>query len=303
MALVVPFDQLEASSLDVVGGKALNLGILAAAGFPVPPGFVLTTQAYELAVSDPAVALLAELLAAADPAPLARRLREAILGTPVPEEVRLAVLEGYRQLGPDLPVAVRSSATAEDLPFASFAGQQETSLNIMGGEAVVEAVRRCWASLWTDRAVDYRLRNGIDQRSVRLAVVIQQMVQPATAGVLFTADPVTGTRGHTVIDASPGLGEAVVSGAVNPDHFVVDSASGAVLDRALGDKRLAIRARAGGGTEAVPREPSDTSCLSDQQLRGLVRLGLRVQEHYGRPQDIEWAIDETGDLWLTQARP
>src|SRR4051794_19561238 len=136
MALVVPFDQLEASSLEVVGGKALNLGILAAAGFPVPPGFVVTTQAYELAVSDRAVALLAELLAAADPAPLARRLREAILGTPVPEEVRLAVTESYRQLGPDLPVAARSSATAEALPFASFAGQQETSLNVIGGDAV-----------------------------------------------------------------------------------------------------------------------------------------------------------------------
>src|SRR3954470_21977610 len=201
MALVVPFDRLGAYSLAGGGGKALHLRILTAGGVPVPPGFVVTTEAYELVVGVRAAALLDELLTAADSAALAGRLREAILGTPVPEEVRLAVRESYRQLGPDVPVAVRSSATAEDLPFASFGGQQETSLNVIGGDAVVEAVRRCWASLWTDRAVDYRTRNGIDQRSVRLAVVIQQMVQPATAGVLFTADPVTGSRRHTVIDA------------------------------------------------------------------------------------------------------
>ncbi|MFL6063455.1 MAG: PEP/pyruvate-binding domain-containing protein [Friedmanniella sp.] len=304
MALVVPFDQLEASSLEVVGGKALNLGILAAAGFPVPPGFVVTTQAYELAVSDPAVALLAELLAAADPAPLARRLREAILGTPVPEEVRLAVRESYRQLGPDVPVAVRSSATAEDLPFASFAGQQETSLNVIGGDAVVEAVRRCWASLWTDRAVDYRTRNGIDQRSVRLAVVIQQMVRPATAGVLFTADPVTGSRRRTVIDASPGLGEAVVSGAVNPDRFVVDGTNGRVLSRRIGDKRVLIRALPSGGVERVEKPgPEDLPSVTDQQISALTDLGRQVQNHYRAPQDIEWAIDDSGKLWLTQARP
>ena len=203
MALVVHFDDVEASSLAAVGGKALNLGILTAAGFAVPPGFVVTTLAYELAVGDRVDALLADLPTAVDPAAAAERVRATILAASVPEEVRRGVLEGYRELGRDVAVAVRSSATAEDLAFASFAGQQDTYLNIIGGDAVVDAVRRCWASLWTDRAVDYRARNGIDQGSVRLAVVIQEMVQPATAGVLFTADPFTWTRHHSVIDASP----------------------------------------------------------------------------------------------------
>jgi phosphohistidine swiveling domain-containing protein len=304
MALVVPLDHVEASSLAAVGGKALNLGILTAAGFAVPRGIVVTTQAYELAVGDRADALLAALPSAADPAAAAERVRETILAAPVPEAVREAVLEGYRDLGPDVAVAVRSSATAEDLAFASFAGQQDTYLNIVGGDAVVDAVRRCWSSLWTDRAVDYRARNGIDQGSVRLAVVIQEMVQPATAGVLFTADPVTGTRHHSVIDASPGLGEAVVSGAVNPDRFVVDSTDGRVLQRRIGDKRVLIRALSGGGVERVEQQSSESlPSLADEQIRALTDLGQQVQDHYGSPQDIEWALDESGRLWLTQARP
>src|SRR5215213_9177666 len=304
MALVVPLDQLGASSLAAVGGKALNLGILTSAGFPVPPGFVVTTEAYELAVGDRADAVVTGLATTADPAAVAERVRAAILEAPVPEDVRQGVLQGYRGLGPDVAVAVRSSATAEDLPFASFAGQQDTYLNVIGGDAVVDAVRRCWASLWTDRAVDYRARNGIDQGSVRLAVVVQQMVQAATAGVLFTADPVTGTRQHSVIDASPGLGEAVVSGAVNPDRFLVDSGTGKVLDRRIGDKRLLIRAAVGGGVERVEQEHGEARpSLTDQQIAQLTRLGQQVQDHYGSPQDIEWVLDESGRLWLTQARP
>ncbi len=240
MALVVSINDAEPCSLAAVGGKALNLAILTTSGFSVPRGFVVTTQAYELAVGDRVEVLLADLAVGVDPAAVAERVRAIILATSVPVEVRERVLEGYGALGPDVAVAVRSSATAEDLPFASFAGQQDTFLNVIGGDAVVEAVRRCWASLWTDRAVDYRARNGIDQASVRLAVVVQEMVQAATAGVLFTADPVTGTRHHSVIDASPGLGEAVVSGAVNPDQFVVDSASGVVLTRRIGDKRVRV---------------------------------------------------------------
>jgi len=304
MALVVPLGHVGTSSVAAVGGKALNLGILTAAGFPVPTGFVVTTQAYELAVGDRLDALLAELPTAVDPAAAAERVREIILAAPVPEEVRQAVLEAYRGLGPDLAVAVRSSATAEDLPFASFAGQQDTYLNLIGGDAVVDAVHRCWASLWTDRAVDYRARNGIDQGSVRLAVVIQQMVQSATSGVLFTADPVTGTRHHSVIDASPGLGEAVVSGAVNPDRFVVDSSSGEVVTRRLGDKRVLIRSLSGGGVESVEQQGSEgLASLTDQQITALTELGQQVQDHFGSPQDIEWALGESGRLWLTQARP
>nr|WP_294690646.1 PEP/pyruvate-binding domain-containing protein [uncultured Friedmanniella sp.] len=303
MALLVPFDSLEMSSLAEVGGKARNLGVLTAAGFPVPPGFVLTTRAYDLAVGDRVSELLAGRASTDDPAALAGAVRSAVLAAPVPADVRREVLEGYRALGPDVAVAVRSSATAEDLPFASFAGQQDSYLQIIGGDAVIDAVRRCWASLWTDRAVGYRARNGIDQASVRLAVVIQQMVQPAVAGVLFTADPVTGTRQHSVVDASPGLGEAVVSGAVNPDRFVVDAARGAILHRRVGDKRVLIRGRPGGGVERVQQQDEGLPSLTDEQVRAVTDLGQQVQGHFGSPQDIEWALEESGRLWLTQARP
>ncbi|MFD0889952.1 PEP/pyruvate-binding domain-containing protein, partial [Streptosporangium algeriense] len=202
------------------------------------------------------------------------------------------------------PVAVRSSATAEDLPHASFAGQQDTYLNVVGEEAVLDAVRRCWASLWTDRAVAYRAVNGVDHRAVRLAVVIQGMVYSEVAGVMFTANPVTGRRREAVIDAGPGLGEAVVSGSVNPDRFVVDMATGRITGRRLGDKLLAVRPLPYGGVEHVGLgDGTKPACLTDTQVRALAALGGRVEEHYGSPQDTEWAIDADGRLWLTQSRP
>ncbi|HKR50843.1 MAG TPA: PEP/pyruvate-binding domain-containing protein [Pseudonocardiaceae bacterium] len=295
--LVLALSCLGVRLLPVVGGKAANLGELIRAGFPVPPGFCVTTAAYQQ------VAVGAVDVRAQDPDRLAEQARAAILAALVPAAVADAVDRAYRALGDDVPVAVRSSATAEDLPWASFAGQQDTFLNVVGTDAVLDAVRRCWASLWTDRAVSYRMTNGIDHATVRLAVVVQQMIEPQVAGVLFTADPVTGHRGHTVIDASPGLGEAVVSGAVNPDHFVVD-ATGVVLERRLGDKRVLVRALPGGGTEQVT-QPADAEqpCLRDVQIRDLTVLGQRVQQHYGTPQDIEWAVSGAGELWLTQARP
>ena len=168
----------------------------------------------------------------------------------MPVELRDQIVDRYRVSGADeAPVAVRSSATAEDLAYASFAGQQDTYLNVVGADALVEAVRGCWASLWTERAVNYRNANGIDHRSVTLAVVVQEMVEATAAGVMFTANPLTGTRHESVIDASPGLGEAVVSGAVNPDHYVVDTKARSIIQRRPGDKRVVIRGRAGGGTE------------------------------------------------------
>jgi pyruvate,water dikinase len=308
-SFVVPLRGLDAGALPLAGGKAANLGELIEAGLPVPDGFCVTTDAYRDLTDAAGLTEVVERLTdtAADDhdrsAELARRARDRILSTTMPAHVTDAVTSAYRDLGESTAVAVRSSATAEDLPFASFAGQQETYLGIVGTDAVLDAVHRCWASLWTDRAVVYRARNRIDHAGTRLAVVVQRMVDPAVAGVMFTVNPVTGRRGETVIDASPGLGEAVVSGAVNPDHFVLDSSTGAVLERRLGDKRLMVRARAGGGTEAVPQPASTTACVSDAQLRALVGLGIRVQEHYGQPQDTEWAIDRSGALWLTQARP
>ncbi|BCJ73185.1 phosphoenolpyruvate synthase [Catellatospora sp. IY07-71] len=308
--LVLDFAGIDAGMLAVVGGKAANLGVLTRAGLPVPPGLCLTTEAYRVVAAsahlDEVYAALARTAKEDVPAltALAGRARAALLAAPIPAEIADAVAAGYARLGDDVPVAVRSSATAEDLPFASFAGQQDTYLNIVGEDAVLDAVCRCWASLWTDRAVVYRAVNGIDDRTVRLAVVVQRMVDSAVAGVMFTADPVTGHRHRAVIDAGPGLGEAVVSGAVNPDHFVVDTPRRAILDRRLGDKRLAIRSLPGGGTEHVTLDGgADQACLSDAQVLALAELGERVEAHYGAPQDTEWAVDGGGTLWLTQARP
>ncbi|RSN13997.1 phosphoenolpyruvate synthase [Nonomuraea sp. WAC 01424] len=287
MDAILKFPDIDGSMLAPAGGKAVNLGVLTRAGLPVPPGFCVTTEAYRAItaglgdVTDPAVA------------------RKHILDATIPAALARAVVEAL----PGGPVAVRSSATAEDLPYASFAGQQDTFLNVVGPEAVLDAVRRCWASLWTDRAVAYRESNGIDHRTVSLAVVVQRMVESRTAGVMFTANPVTGRRRQAVIDAAPGLGESVVSGAVNPDHFVVDPDSGPVLERRPGDKLLAVRPVPGGGVVHERAAASGEPCLTDGELRELAALGARVEELYGAPQDLEWAFDQAGKLWLTQARP
>jgi pyruvate,water dikinase len=306
MSYVLQFDKIDPSTLTLVGGKAANLGALTQGGLPVPPGFCVTTDAYHLVVGDRLDDLFTHLASAEGPdavAGLAAQARELIISAPVPADIERQLVAGYRALGRP-PVAVRSSATAEDLEFASFAGQQDTYLNVVGDKALAEAVRRCWASLWTDRAVSYRNLNNIDQREVALAVVVQEMVQSFAAGVMFTANPVTGTRHETVIDASPGLGESVVSGAVNPDRFVVDRAKGTIVERRLGDKRVLIRSLAGGGTEHVEQEDSSGApCITDPQVLALARLGQDVEDLYQAPQDTEWAIDDAGVLWLTQARP
>jgi rifampicin phosphotransferase len=307
--LVLGFERIDAAMVPLVGGKAANLGELTRAALPVPPGFCVTTDAYRLATDDRALHSILDDIGRTAPGDTvalslhAARAREAVLRLSMPPVIADAVTAAYRALGDDQPVAVRSSATAEDLPFASFAGQQDTYLNVVGVDAVLDAVRRCWSSLWTDRAVAYRAANGIDPRTAYLAVVVQRMVDSALAGVMFTANPVTGKRTETVIDASPGLGEAVVSGAVNPDRFVVGE-NGEIVERRLGDKRLIITSTSGGGTTHVRRDRADDGyCLSDEQVRALVALGTRVTAHYGSPQDTEWAIDAAGKLWLTQARP
>lgn len=238
----------------------------------------------------------------------AERARGLVGTAPVPPEVEDAVRRAYAAMGDapagkapagstapaassPPPVAVRSSATAEDLPFASFAGQQDSFLNVVGADAVIQAVRRCWASLWTDRAVAYRSANGIRHRDVGLAVVVQHVVDAAAAGVLFSANPVTGTRGETVIDAGAGPGAAVVSGAVTPDHFVVETATGTLRQSSPG--------RGDSGTG----DGGGRAGLTDAQLRELTSWGLSAQELFGEPQDVEWVIDADGTIWLTQSRP
>jgi phosphohistidine swiveling domain-containing protein len=279
-ALIVDLAELSADRVGDAGGKAANLGELIRAGFDVPPGFCVTTEAYRRAVRGTTV----ESGSATD----GRAARSAVLAAPIPESVEDAVRGAYARLASagDGRVAVRSSATAEDLPGASFAGQQDTYLNVAGIVEVLDAMHRCWASLWTDRAVAYRAAQGIDGSGVALAVVVQRMVDAESAGVLFTADPVTGRRRQAVLDAARGLGDAVVSGAVDPDHFVVDTATGRILDRRRGR----------------PAE-HETASLTDAQVRSLASLGDRVEDAFGSPQDIEWAVDAGGRIWLTQSRP
>ncbi len=310
--LVIPLSALHRKMLSVGGGKAVNLGELIQAGFAVPAGFCITTAAYERVATQAALGTYLfglEAVSREDQArqmELATGIRTALGQTPLPPEVVEAITKSYQTLsgGSPIPVSVRSSATAEDLPGASFAGQQETFLQVIGIEAVLTAVQQCFASLWTDRATLYRASLGLAPRDVRLAVVVQHMVEAEVAGVLFTANPLTGKRQEAVIDANPGLGEAVVSGASNPDHFVVQSVTGEIVERHLGDKQVVIQVAAEGGTQKIAAgAPSEHFCLSDEQIRALVALGLRVEAWYGTPQDIEWAIDTSGQIFLLQARP
>jgi phosphohistidine swiveling domain-containing protein len=300
-ALVLSLREVGRDDIAVAGGKGANLGELVRAGLRVPPGFVVTTEAYDRFVEQHGLGETIGRVLHDEPGSGAA-IREAFEGAAVPSEVERGILGAYRELG-EGSVAVRSSATAEDLPEAAFAGQQDTFLNVVGGEALLDAVRRCWASLWSDRAITYRDRQKVDQTTVKLAVVVQRMVDAEIAGVMFTANPVTGARDEVVVDANPGLGEAVVSGLVTPDHFVLDKRSGQVKERRSGQREVVIRGRAGGGTEQVEgAENADIPALSDRTLRELARMGVDIEKHFGRPQDVEWAW-VGGELFILQARP
>ncbi len=297
--LVLPFSQIRTADLPLVGGKGANLGEMTSAGFPIPPGFCLTTAAFRRFVDScpQADALYTELdaLTAEDldaVRDVGARLRTALLETPIPADLRAAALDSWQSAGSNAAYAVRSSATAEDLPGASFAGQQETYLNIRGADSLLDAVRQCWASLFTDRAILYRIQNGFEHRQVALSVVVQQMVFAKESGILFTADPVTGHRHTLTIDASFGLGEALVGGLVTPDTYHVDKRTRIILDRQIADKKIGIFPEEGGGTHQIALDESqrNQTVLTDQQILALADLGSRIEAHYGQPQDIEWAI-------------
>jgi rifampicin phosphotransferase len=314
----------ERADLQTAGGKGASLSRLARAGFPVPDGFLVTAQAYRRFVmaNNLAGVIAAALthLEAGDAAALeqaSQTIRSAFGAGKMPPEIRADLLAAYTKLQSPplrfgdasqssiinpLPVAVRSSATAEDLPELSFAGQQDTYLNVIGSEAVLGAVVNCWSSLWTGRAIGYRLRNRMAHADLALAVVVQVMVASRTAGVLFTANPLTGLLSETVIDAAFGLGEALVSGLVEPDHFVVDPFSGAIKSKTLGSKKMAAHPKAGGGVESLPEDAAARQTLGEEEIRRLAALGRKVQAEYGFPQDIEWAF--AGEqLYLLQSRP
>ncbi|MFN8445801.1 MAG: PEP/pyruvate-binding domain-containing protein [Caldilineaceae bacterium] len=305
--LILPFDSPEAS-LALVGGKGANLSILSRAGFPVPGGFLVTTEAYCCFVSENRLGeAIDEALATVqpdNPASLeatSTTIRQRFMSGAMPEMLRSQLLVAYEKIGHP-PVAVRSSATAEDLPDMSFAGQQDTYLNIIGEDALVKAVISCWGSLWTARAIGYRARNSIDHMHVSLSVVVQEMVQSEASGVLFTANPLNGKRTETVIDATLGLGEALVSGQVEPDHYIVETRSRKILRKTLGAKALTIVGSEGGGTNTIHESAADRQAIPDSVIAELAALGQRVAEHYHFPQDIEWGWTK-GKLYLLQARP
>ena len=229
-------------------------------------------------------------------------IRRTIEGIAIPDDLAAAITRSLARLGEQAAYAVRSSATAEDLPTASFAGQQDTYLNVVGPAAILQHVSRCWASLFTERAVTYRLRNGFDHRKVHMAVVVQQMVFPQAAGILFTADPVTSNRKVASVEAGFGLGEALVSGLVNADVYKVRD--GEVVAKAVATKQLAIHASPAGGTEELAIEPErqEQPALTDAQVVRLAQLGRRIEAHFGRPQDIEWCLVDDG-FQIVQSRP
>ncbi|MBN2004028.1 MAG: phosphoenolpyruvate synthase [Anaerolineae bacterium] len=314
------------STLEIVGGKGASLARLTQAGLPVPGGFHVTTAAYKqfVAESDLQPRILAALQSAdaSQPATLetaSRAIEELFTHTSMPpaiaDEIRTAYLalsdptaqtsgeQSESSQQPNLPVAVRSSATAEDLPGLSFAGQQETFLNIHGVAALLDAVKRCWASLWTARAIGYRLQHGIDQEAVSLAVVVQELVFADAAGVLFTANPINGQRDQAMITATWGLGEAIVGGMVTPDTLIVEKATGKVLSRETADKQVMTLRLPDGTTEQPTPEPlRHAQVLSDEQASELTRMGTQIEHLYGMPMDIEWTLSG-GTFAIVQARP
>ena len=307
---VLDFQEIDQTQVAVVGGKGAHLGNLARIeGVRVPAGFCVTTDAFQR--------IMAEARSIDDPLDRLSRLksddREAIRAlsaeirriveeSRIPDDLAAAIIRPLARLGEQAAYAVRSSATAEDLPTASFAGQHDTYLNVVGPAAILQHVSRCWASLFSERAVTYRLRNGLDHRNVHMAVVVQQMVFPQTAGILFTADPVTGNRKVASVEASFGLGEALVSGLVNADVYKVRD--GEVVARAVATKQLAIYASPAGGTQqqAIEPERQDQPALTGAQVVRLAQLGRRIEAHFGQPQDIEWCLVDD-DFLIVQSRP
>jgi pyruvate,water dikinase len=307
---VLGFQDIDKTKIMVVGGKGANLGeISKVEGIRVPDGFCISTEAFKSILGEtPSINELLDelsLLKVEDRkkiTELSAEIRRLIEGIAIPEDIHNALAHHLSRLGEENAYAVRSSATAEDLPTASFAGQQDTYLNIIGKEAILKHVSKCWASLYTERAVTYRIQNGFDHRKVQLAVVVQKMIFPQAAGILFTADPVTSNRKVSSIDASFGLGETLVSGLVNADVYKVRN--GKVIAKKISTKKLAVFASQGGGTKEREIEPErqNRQALTDEQILELEHMGRKIKEHFGHPQDIEWCLAD-GAFYIVQSRP
>ncbi|WP_405779531.1 phosphoenolpyruvate synthase [Streptomyces sp. NBC_01378] len=307
---VLDLQDIDETQVAVVGGKGAHLGGLSRIeGIRVPGGFCVTTEAFRRVIEEaPSIDDQLDRLSRLNPddreaiRTLSAQIRRTIEGIAILGDLAAAITHALARLGEQTAYAVRSSATAEDLPTASFAGQQDTYLNVVGPTAILQHVSRCWASLFTERAVTYRQRNGIDHRTVHMAVVVQQMVIPHASGILFTADPVTGNRKVATVDSGFGLGEALVSGLVNPDVFKVRD--GEVVNKTIAAKQRAIHALPAGGTQEVAIAPQlqGQPALTDAQAVRLVQLGRRIEAHFGRPQDIEWCLVD-GGFQIVQSRP
>ncbi|MFC9623881.1 rifamycin-inactivating phosphotransferase [Streptomyces sp. NPDC056930] len=302
--------EVDETQVAIVGGKGAHLGGLSRIeGIRVPAGFCVTTGAFRRIMAEaPSIDDRLDQLSRLNPddreaiRTLSAEIRRTIEGIAIPDDLAAAINRALAQLGEQAAYAVRSSATAEDLPTASSAGQQDTYLNVVGPAAILQHVSRCWASLFTERAVTYRQRNGIDHRMVHMAVVVQQMVFPRAAGILFTADPVTGNRKDATVDAGFGLGEALVSGLVDPDVFKVRH--GEVVAKAIAAKQRAVHALPTGGTQevAIDSQRQEQPALTDAQVVRLVQLGRQIEARFGRPQDIEWCLVDDG-FQIVQSRP
>jgi pyruvate,water dikinase len=304
---LIPFST-EEISLELVGGKGLNLAILSKAGFSVPEGFIIPTPAYlqflEVnQLGDKINATLSSLDYASPDAleTASGQIRQLFSEGEVSEPVSKAIEQGWQQLGKK-PVAVRSSATAEDLPEMSFAGQQDTFLNVADAEQLQRAVVSCWSSLWTARAIGYRHRNQIPQTDVSLSVVVQIMVESESSGVMFTANPLTGLRREVVINATFGLGEALVSGQVEPDHYVFNTQAGSITEKKMGAKALVIQVKEDGGIFTHEEDKSSIQALPDEAILQLASTGKQIEALYEFPQDIEWAWKD-GEIFVLQSRP
>ncbi len=312
MNTILPLSRLKLSDLPIAGGKAANLGELIRAGFKVPNGFCITTAAYRAFVDANGLAAdilsLSESIDAADLNALeetSAQICARFIHGQIPAALREEILQAYTALNPyrrAVPVAVRSSATVEDLPGLSFAGQQDTYLNVLGQEELLQAVKACWGSLWTARALGYRARNSVSNRDLALAVVVQDMIASQLSGVMFTANPLTGRRLETVINAVLGLGEGLVSGQVEPDQYIVELPGKRILSKRLGDKAFSVRLQSSGGTFRQPEDARGRQALSDGQIAELAEISRQVTAHFKIPQDIEWAWAD-GHFHLLQSRP
>ncbi|MDL2028399.1 phosphoenolpyruvate synthase [Bacillus subtilis] len=309
-SLVLGLHEIEKTQLSLVGGKGLHLGELSKIqGIQVPEGFCVTTVGYQKAIeqNETLQVLLDQLtmLKVEDRdqvGNISRKIRQIIMEVDIPSDVVKAVAQYLSQFGEEHAYAVRSSATAEDLPHASFAGQQDTYLNIIGVDAILQHISKCWASLFTDRAVIYRMQNGFDHSQVYLSVIVQRMVFPQASGILFTADPITSNRKVLSIDAGFGLGEAVVSGLVSADCYKVQD--GQIIDKRIATKKMAIYGRKEGGTETqqIDSDQQKAQTLTDEQILQLARIGRQIEAHFGQPQDIEWCLARD-TFYIVQSRP